>query len=390
MNNLNAKSILIITPFLNKITPANFRITSFISEFKKQYLLYVVNTSFEKLENSVHYYQIDEDASAKFFHLRTNPVFRSFLLPFFYIGWIIKCFIKSSSIIEKKSVDMIFVSHGPPHVLFVGYLLKLRYCRCKFITDYRDSWTDNPYRKYPSIILKKMLENIEYKILTESNLIIAVSIIEKRKFKKYQLDEKIKIIRNGFLTQNNIIDKNRDYYKISHSGTFIKIRQPDQILSAYKIFLRSKPKTKLFLVGDLDSGNLLKIKKLGLENDVVITGTLEYSESLKNIYDSDLLLFYEPTNAMTTKIYDYISSGNPMVVITQNYEIEGFIKKYSPFSVIINGYDTEKFSDALQSFYQGWEEDVKYGFDLKPEYFSKYNRERLAKKLLSYINKLEG
>ena len=303
------------------------------------------------------------------------------------MNWIINCVIQSSVIIDANQIDIILVSHGPPHILFTGFLLKLKHSKCKLISDYRDSWTDNPYRKFPSIILKKGLEIIEYDIIKKSSIILVVSRVEKLRFtRKYQnIEDKIRIIRNGFFKLDIKIDKKRDFFKITHAGSFLKIKQPDLLLNSYKYFLEINPKSKLFLIGELDTNSLFKIKKLGLEKSIVITGNVDYSISLKNIYDSDLLFFYEPTDAITTKIYDYLSSGNPILAVTQNIEAIKFIQKYSPYSSIIKEYDKNLIITSMQKYYMEWINGKKYKFILKNEFYEKYNREKIAEQLTFYI-----
>ena len=369
-----------------------FRIRSFINEFKKEYKLHIINTSYRGKGKNTNYYKIDENYSTKLdekTRIRENPLFRSFILPFFYIGWIIACFIKGSKIIESEKIDIILVSHGPPHVLILGYLLKLKNRNCKLITDYRDSWTDNPYRTYPTRIIRRVIKNIERDILDKSSLIVVVSEVERKRFLiNYEnIENKITIIRNGFFDCKQTLSESEDYFKITHAGSFYKKKQPDIIFKAYKKFIQQEPEfdSKLFFIGKLSNKNIEKIKKMRLEKQVVTTGDIPYEESLAHIKNSDLLIFYEPTLAMTTKIYDYLSSGNPILSITNNTEVIKFVEKYSGFSMIINEYDVEKITEGIKHFYYEWKKQTSYEFKLKKEYFTKYSRHKIAKKLVEEI-----
>ena len=370
-----------------------FRIRSFIEEMKKEYRLHIINTSFNGKKQNVNYYKIDENISRKLdkkTKIRENPVFRSFILPFFYFGWILSCFIKGSKIVEKNNIDIIFVSHGPPEVLITGYLLKLKNKNCKFVTDYRDSWTDNPYRTYPSRLLRRILKNIEKDVLKKSNLIIVVSEVEKKRFliNYNNVEDKIAIIRNGFFNVKKINKIKEDYFKITHSGSFYKKKQPDIIFKAYKRFLEriNYENTRFYFIGTLDNESIEKTRKLGLTNNIIFTGIIPYSQALHNIQDSDLLLFYEPTLAMTTKIYDYLSSGNPIIAVTENTEVIKLIKKYSPYSITITHYDENVISNHMYNYYKSWKKGIKYDFRLKSLYFRKYSRKNLAKELVAKIN----
>ena len=372
-----------------------FRIRSFIDELKKKHQLYIINTSYNGKIDNVNYYKINENFSTKLdkkTKIRESPAFRSFILPFFYIGWIISCFLKGSKLIEKNKIDIILVSHGPPHVLILGYLLKLRYRNCILITDYRDSWTDNPYRTYPTKLIRRILMNIEKDVLDKSNLIIVVGEVEKKRFllNYDNIDTKIAIIRNGFFNIKQGKKHNRNFFKITHSGSFYKKKQPDLIFKAYRRFLDKidRINSKFFFIGKLGDKNIEKIRADGLQDDTILVGNISYKEALSQIQDSDLLLFYEPTLAMTTKIYDYISSGNPILVVTENTEVIKFVNKYSPYSNITTEYSEELISDNMLEFYKNWEKRMKYDFKLKSLYFKKYSRRNLAKKLLVRIDEI--
>jgi len=390
---IKLRRILIVTPFLTQTSPPMFRIRSFINELKKKNQLHVINTSCNGNKDNVSYYKIKDNFSSeldKKTKIREHPVFRSFILPFFYIGWIVSCFIKGSKLIEKNKIDIIFVSHGPPHVLIVGYLLKLRQKNCIFITDYRDSWTDNPYRTYPTRIIRRVLHNIEKDVLDKSNLIIVVSEVEKKRFLlNYEnIYDKIAIIRNGFFNIGQDEKNQRKYFKITHSGNFYKKKQPDLIFKAYKRFLDkiNRKDSKFFFIGKLSDKNIDKIRIHGLQDDTILVGNISYKKALSQIQDSDLLLFYEPTLAMTTKIYDYISSGNPILVVTENTEVIKFVNKYSPYSIIITEYNEELMAKSMFEFYNNWEKGIEYDFKLKSLYYKKYSRNNLAKTLVAKIH----
>ncbi len=134
--------------------------------------------------------------------------------------------------------------------------------------------------------------------------------------------------------------------------------------------------------------NIEKISKLGLRKHVEMLGNLAYTDSLTIIHNSSMLLFIEYTDSMTTKIYDYISSGNPILAITQNIEVIKFIKKYSPHSKIIEKYDMEIAANTIHQLYTEWKIGKRYEFSLRREYFRRYSRNSLAKKVVEIINSL--
>ena len=361
---------------------------------KKTKKVHVVNTSESKIEDRVSYHLVQDWASTLFDKkgkLRNNPIFKTFFLPLFYLGWILSCYQLSSKLIEKENIDYIFVSYRPPQIIIIGFLLKLKHKKCKLITEYRDSWTDNPYTKFPSRIIKRVAEIIEYHILDKSDLLIVVSVVEKNRFlEKYDhIEEKIVIIRNGFYDYNVEYEKN-DQFTITHSGSFYGSRQPDFFLKGYKKFIKNRKinDSKLVFVGKLDEKNIDKISKLGLLNYVELVGNLDYKESLSKICNSSALLLIEYTDSMTSKIYDYISSGNPIIALTNNIELIKFIKKYSPHSEIITDNDIEKIVTSINTLYDEWKNGVKPTFDKKDEFFRKYSRMSLAKKLVHEIEQI--
>ena len=94
---------------------------------------------------------------------------------FFFFHWLPLSFAKSSHIIRKNHIRIIYTSAPPFFSLVLGYLLK-KIFKIPLITEYRDPWSYNPYfLGNISEFAKKNYRKIDEKILKTSDAVIAIS-----------------------------------------------------------------------------------------------------------------------------------------------------------------------------------------------------------------------
>jgi hypothetical protein len=110
---------------------------------------------------------------------------------------------------------------------------------------------------------------------------------------------------------------------------------------------------------------------------------LEYTNS------ADMLLVIELTNAVTTKIYEYLSTGKPILAIIAKGELEGLIKKYSDNSYIVTSESEDDIIRSILDAYNKWNRDALKNTDtgtLKL-YCDEYNRKSLTGTLSTIFNR---
>lgn len=99
--------------------------------------------------------------------------------------------------LKSNKIDIV-ITTGPPHSLhLIGMELKNRF-PIKWISDFRDPWTDIDYFHQLPLTEKSKQKHkaLEKKVLKESDAVLVIGNTMKEKFKQYNND--IHVITNGF------------------------------------------------------------------------------------------------------------------------------------------------------------------------------------------------
>jgi glycosyltransferase involved in cell wall biosynthesis len=128
------------------------------------------------------------------------------------------------------------------------------------------------------------------------------------------------------------------------------------LIDAFAIVSKEFPNLKLQLIGSLENDvTAQKIKSLlqksGIENKVILTGSVKREDIPKFLVNSDILALARPANKQAeggfpTKLGEYLATGNP-VVVTNVGEIGLFLKdKKNAF--VAEPDNAKKFSEKLR------------------------------------------
>ena len=315
-------------------------------------------------------------------------------IPDIYIGWLIPTVLKAKKIIEKENIDLIFTSSLPWTSSLIGVLLK-KLTRKPLVIEFRDAWSFNPYIRYPTKSHAWLNLNLENICLRVCDYFITVMeyILNKYKQKYDNLEKKSAVIYNGF-TSFNLESNKFEKFTVVHIGSFYGSRSPEEFLEALESCIsKMLPKTEIqFLVIGKQKKRFVDI--LEKYEIVRILDTVSNEEVGKFIFNSHLLLLIEKTNSLTTKIFEYLASGNPILALIPEGEAAQMIRKYSDNSYIITDYDnTQKIAEAIYDCYTKWKEGkLNKKISKKTiEFRKKFNREAETKQLAEIFDKvMEG
>jgi len=312
-------------------------------------------------------------------------------IPDIYIGWMIPTILKAKKIIEKENIDLIFVSSLPWTSSLIGVLLK-KLTKRPLVIEFRDAWSFNPYIQYISPFHKKINLKLERYVLENCDYFVTVMkyILEVYKQKYNFLEKKSSVIYNGFEFgdfENNKLEK----FTIAHIGSFYGSGSPEEFLEALEsCATKTIPINELqFLVIGNQKKRFLDILKK--YKTVRILNTISNKETIKIISRSHLLLLIEKTNSMTTKIFEYLASGKPILALIPEGEAAQMIRKYSDNSYIISDYDNiDKTAEAIYDCYIKWKER-KLNKEISKktiEFRKKFNREEETKQLAEIFDEI--
>ena len=315
--------------------------------------------------------------------LKTSPIF--FFQKLLYRYWVIKLGLinkgivydetvrtkkkflgKALEIINKKEISHLIVTGAPFSLLHFGSILKEKFPTIKFISDYRDSWTQGigyGIKQLSYIKFQHELE-LEKKVLRSSDIVIAASNDIEQALKKIEPAVKIVVLPNfvNIDQYNNLnvispIGKPSDTIVITHIGSV------NNDTSRYWIHFLTN-------VDQLIKKNNLKIfcQFIGGENKVireyVSSNKLNFVSFFSNMsserlpafmVDSDYFIFFKNDafpHSFPTKFFDYVFFRKPLLCYSIKGEVTNEIEN-NKIGIIFNEKTSfDEFKKVLTNFYQ--------------------------------------
>lgn len=304
------------------------------------------------------------------------------------IGWIPFVLNSVKKLIQKENIDLIYSAGLPPSCIFLGVILKTL-TKKPLVVDFPDAWTLDPYRLYPTEIHRRLDQVIESRLLdTCDRIIFATQSMAEDYLRIYPwLREKVRVIRNGFDIEDmpkKEIRPFNDKFTITYTGRFYGLRSPEPFLKAlYKILKDNeilRQEFRVLFVGSKDKNTKDLVKRYGLQDIVTQLGWVPLSKSFEYMFKSHLLLLIEPTSALTTKAFEYLATGKPILAIIPEGELAELIREYSDNSYIIASDSIEDIASAIIDAYKKWKKGELVSTNRRKVriFKRKFNRKNLA------------
>lgn len=250
----------------------------------------------------------------------------NFFIPDPRRGWNKFALRKACEIIENEDIKHI-ITTGPPHsTQLIGLKLKKKYPGIKWISDFRDPWTDIYYYElfYPSFISRAIDKCYEKSVLLNADIITTVghTLGKQLELKADGIGSKIKIIHNGYDENDfdNVVPKTPERFTISYTGTISESYPVDGFLKALQSLILK--------------GNNILFRFTGLVSEVqkkqiatsISTENLEFipyadhGDAILQMVSSSLLLLviakhHGNRSFLSGKLFEYIASGKPVLCL---------------------------------------------------------------------------
>jgi hypothetical protein len=278
----------------------------------------------------------------------------------------------------SSSIDFkVVVASGPPFVPFAACVNWAARRHIPLILDYRDLWSRNPISRFPWIARLLVNRFLERPINRAATLLSTVSHGCKVMIERDSEDRPVRVLLNSPDASYRWFFKEIVAAKILSGGKPVRDRfLPFRIVFTGQIYphctfapvilaLLRVPKAILERVevhyfGGCSAMISREFDRFGVAGILVDHGMVSKAASVEAILDADLLLSLVHTEStssdpsvsglMTTKIYDYILSGNPILSIgPADAEVNRFAHDigYTAFHSFVAG-DTEGLSRFLE------------------------------------------
>jgi hypothetical protein len=248
---------------------------------------------------------------------------------------------KAKYLIKKENIKTAIVTIPPYKLAWYMLELKREFPDVRFITDYRDPWTDNKsYHGFDNLDYKRLAaeEQFEKEVLEKSDLILNVHLqsIEDLKLRINE-NSKFRHLNNGFDKDDylniKITKADRSKIRFIYSGSFypnlIYIFEP--FLNCLDRLKTSHPhiysKLEFNFYGGMDHNAIELLNKKNIDI-VKHHGGTDKANVLNKISDSDYCLMFTAPDysfAFNTKFFDYLYLRKPFIYFGHEGKVSEYI-----------------------------------------------------------------
>jgi len=253
--------------------------------------------------------------------------------------------------IEKRP-DLVFATGSPWTALLLGKELAQRF-RVPLIADFRDPWTNNPYKKVFSPKLTRRAKQLEKLVCLEASRVLATTLELSQQFQSEypECSDKFVTITNGFdeieqevsaRSRNNVpfgdgCNPGKVGLEICHFGTIYGTRNPVELFKAVQELFEERKLTqgeiRFRFVGDWNVTDETCEKlgqKLESEGFLIRQPPISHEECLQQMSQAEVLLILQPASPLQIpgKIYEYLALGRAILIIGGEGATTSLVKRF--------------------------------------------------------------
>ena len=334
--------------------------------------------------------------------LNPNPTFIGKTLQYIRANYFIpdtrKFWIKPSvkflsAYLNDNHIDAI-ITTGPPHSIhLIGLELKKK-LGIKWISDFRDPWTEIDYFQQLPITKKatKKHQDLEQEVLINSDMVVVVGETMKDKFLKHT--NRIEVLTNGFDTIEDLSTQKLDEkFSITHVGLMNSDRNPTILWEVLNEIsntnLNFKNDLRIKLIGKLDDAVIQDLKVFD-HNTIETIPYLDHKDVSKYQASSQVLLLSinevpSAKGIITGKIFEYLQAKRPILAIGPEDGDAAMILKNTNAGTIIGFKNKTALKAAILNLYKDYKEGVLF---VKSINIEQYHRKNITSQLAEVIKKV--
>ncbi len=309
------------------------------------------------------------------------------------IGWVPFAITEGRNILKNKDINVIISRSTSVSSHLVALKLKKLY-GLPWVACFSDPWTQNPYCPAPNIVIRKIDEYLERKVMLSADKIVVTTEQTKTLFlKKYNIKEKIEVVPNSFDPQDYQKkggDTKEGKFVITHAGSFYGLRSPNPFLKALRLLddeMGISGKIQVNLIG---SGSKVEdlVLKYNLSNVVRVSGVISREDVFNYFKNSDVLLLIEAPSVgesvfLPSKLVEYINMSKPILAIVPAGASAEVVRE-TKTGLVVPLENIEGIKDAIKSYYKLYKSS-KLQINPNWEEIKKYDARVCAKKLINII-----
>lgn len=312
---------------------------------------------------------------------------------------------KVLEVIKNEGIDLIYTTSAPYSDHLLGLYIKEKMPDIKWVVDFRDEWTnnpytlDNPYNPIRTNIEKKM----ESKVLATADMLITNTPVMRENFvRNHNLKgDNFYVIPNGYDTEDfkGMDCENKpcnDRLTMVYTGALYGRRKPDTFFEALKQLKAEGSidgsKILVKLIGNYHKDKLqAQIDSYGLTEQFEIVGYVPHDVCIKHQIQADVLVLIEGSgrgaNAFYTgKIFEYMNTNRPVLAILPEGAAAELVKQ-SKIGIVANTDKVDEIKHIIKDYYDKW---VSGTLDFEPDrnVIEGFERKKLTEKLAEIFDRV--
>ena len=298
-----------------------------------------------------------------------------------------------SNYLKNNEIDVV-ITTGPPHSMhIIGLALRDKF-KIKWISDFRDPWTEIDYFQQLPLTKKanKKHHQLEQEVLEKSDMVIVVGETMKKKFLKH--NHNIEVLTNGFDSYENSLTIELDSnFSITHVGLMNADRNPTILWEVlYEISSENidfKNNLRIKFIGKIDDTVIQDIQVFNT-NNIVRIPYLDHDEVRKYQASSQVLLLsinHVPSakGIITGKIFEYLQAKRPILGIgPEDGDAAAILKKTNAGNIV--GFNNKvELKTAVLKLYKDFKEEKLF---VKSTNIEQFHRKNITRQLAQVIKKV--
>jgi len=317
----------------------------------------------------------------------------NFFIPDSRIFWVKPSVNYLKKYIENNNIKTI-ITTGPPHSIHLIGLKIKDILNINWIADFRDPWSswDILQDMKPNNKIINKHKELEKKILKNANKVIVTNPNLYSEFLNIIDANKLELLTNGTLLFKSKKQYGSKKFKISYLGLLNKFRFPKVFFNVLKELIIKNDEIdkdiEIFISGTIDKSiyNYL-INDSILKTKINYVQNVEYENTFHHFNSSSLLLLLlnkKSINTTPTKVFDYATSGTPVLTLGEKKDknMDLLLRELS-LEKIVSYSDKISIEKTILRSYKNFKLNIKN----KPsENIKKYDRKYLAEKLSKILD----
>jgi glycosyltransferase involved in cell wall biosynthesis len=297
-----------------------------------------------------------------------------------------------STFLEANDIKII-ITTGPPHSMhLIGYKLKRKYPKLKWIADFRDPWSEWGFLDSLRVTTpaRKIHKKLERQVLQAADVVTTITPFYVRHFERLG-GRKVNLLSNGFDDddfRSLSIHKNHKFL-IRHVGIVNEKCDPRPFLLTIEKLINESPDfaqhVQVEFIGQVfhEVVEFVNSRK-ELKNCVIFTPTVPHKELLLLYGTSSLLLliltgYKDAEGYMPGKLYEYIATGLPVLGVGPEEGDAARLLKDTGNGVMIDERNASALHDYIITVFSKWKNNAT---DIRRGAAGSYRRSELTKSLI--------